>query len=298
VIPTWDAQHPQLFLSTSRQALYHLRWSGSAFVDQHGADFDALAYSRFKYGDGTIARAYANSLCTLFLQNYADWLGAEELPVFTGSAYKALPTAAQHILSAFVEELEDRCHLPNPIEQLHIHRMELSETDFSYLSLERRKLALAKNRFALPSGESVDGRRVVVIDDIRVTGAHEDNLRQLLLTEGASEVYFLYVAEADAISFATEPELEYRLNQCAVPNLEALLACVQSDDFRLNARVAGYLMRYPDSARLTQFFAQLHPLLLSELHTSMLAEGFQQIPAFAKNWQVLEEAVFTPALAV
>lgn len=297
MIPTWDALHPQPFTSTSRQALYHLHWSGSSFADQRGADFDALAYSRFKYGEGTIARAYATSLCSLFLQNHTDWL-AEELPVFTGSAYKALPTAAQHILSAFVEELEYRCQLPNPIEQLHIQRMELSETDFSHLSLERRKLALAKNRFALPIDESVDGRRVVVIDDIRVTGAHEDNLRQLLLTEGASEVCFLYVAEADAISFATEPELEYRLNQCAVPNLEALLVCVQSDDFRLNARVAGYLMRYQDSSKLAQFFAQLHPLQLSELHTSMLQEGFHQISAFAKNWQVLTEAVFTPALVV
>jgi hypothetical protein len=48
------------------------------------------------------------------------------------------------------------------------------DKDFSLLSPEQRAAAMATNRIALPPPRALAGRHLLVVDDCRITGAHED----------------------------------------------------------------------------------------------------------------------------
>ena len=272
-----------------RHALHQLGWNGDAFVDLNGQAFDPTAYSRFKYGNGEATRHYARQLADVFLSELGDWLAdADRLPVLSGSAYKVMPTAAQYLVQFFAERLERKS---GPLDRLHIYRQEVPEKDFSHLPYERRIKALAGNHYRLTETWRLKGRRLIVLDDIRVTGAHEANLTRLLNASKVSEVCFLYIAQAEPDSFATTPELEHRLNQYALPGLDALRELWLAPDFCLNARIAGLLMRWPNLDELEAFFRTLGYAELRKLQKQMEAEGFHKIASFDANWDRLRKAL-------
>src|SRR5262245_38739843 len=61
---------------------------------------DSLEYSRFKYGDGAVARDYGDQLARLALKNSAlrRWAGPL---VVTSSAFDVVPTAAHSMVAPF-----------------------------------------------------------------------------------------------------------------------------------------------------------------------------------------------------
>lgn len=140
-----------------------------------GRTFDEITYSKFKYGDGKIAIQYSLALCDLLVNS--NILIANE-PVFvSGSAYDTVPTAATNIAESLLTALKvnGRCAIP-----LRIH-CNAYTGDYGAMDTETRASVLAGNglRIDRAIAQQLQGKKLIIVDDIRITGNHETALERL-----------------------------------------------------------------------------------------------------------------------
>ena len=69
---------------------------------------------------------------------------------------------------------------------MRIGRASHIDKDFSLLSPEQRAAVMASNSLALPPHAALAGRHLVVVDDCRITGAHEGNVLRALEESGGA----------------------------------------------------------------------------------------------------------------
>ena len=207
----------------------------------------AQGYSLFKHGDSRFARVYGRALGDLWLVAS----GAGEPAVYvTSSGFGAVAPAAHSLVRPFVQRVGRQL----PVRSFEVRRRGISAGDYAQMTPGARRVAVSSSCMQVAGDLDLRGARVVALDDIRVTGTHEQAMDECLLTAGAATIDHVYVVDAHA--FAAEPTVESRLNLAAVPDVDALLEVVDGRSFVPNARVcrrvmqleAGQLARFVDQA--------------------------------------------------
>lgn len=281
-------------MKTSVVSVYDLDHNQGRIVDQDLEVFDAEAYSRFKYGDANAARQYAGELCTAMLVHLDEIDPIDEL-VVTSSAFKTVPTAAYAIKEAFVPILgaaRPDLHIVN----LKIDREVVRDTDYSNMTLEERQRASRSNGLSIPAElhESLEGSTLLAIDDIRITGSHEEALSDLLGAHEIGHTIFGYVAVLDAEIAEAYPQTEFDLNHAVVKGLGDVIDIIRSGQFMLNARTCKFLLsQEPD--KLCEVLEYVDNSTLSEIWTAMLDDGYSHMPQFAAQFERLQNVLFERA---
>ena len=263
-------------------ALFHLTRQADIVFDQAGNLFDAYAYSRFKYGSAYMARQYALQLYRLLRQHHAElW----QIPTLwlTSSAYKFVPTASDS-LAHYLWEHWLKKTAASPIEKVKISRSLLFPADYGNLSQEERKQIMSKVDLhfddALHTSQPKD---LLIIDDIRITGAHEHRLLEFAERQGFERIYFAYIAH---LSPKAEPTTEHWLNHTAIRDLEDLWDLWQLEGCLLNARICKFLLSYPDAKALEKFAKALPATLAAKIAEGMWQDGYADMEMYAENWKI------------
>lgn len=250
-------------------------------------ELDRETYSKFKYGSIEASKQLAARL-SQFLETSISF-EASQKPLFTSSAFKHIPTASNLLTSHLLQILSPT----NSLERIKVHRMNISDHDYAKLSAADRFEHSRQVKLYVETTELV-GRDVIVVDDVYFTGAHERNLIQLL-SPYARSVTFLYLINLED---AADSMMESNLNQYGISSIWDISNSIAVGDFQLNARTAKYLLGYPDSESLLQFFEAQSVEWLADFSEAIHAEGFQYFPAFSSNLKVLEESLMiTPWLS-
>lgn len=262
-----------------RLPLYLITATETGYINQHGNTFDANFYSRFKYGSHSNAAGYARELSMKVFSQYHKW--KDEEVFITGSAYKVAPTASGAIADIMFEYL--RPHFLN-LRQVKINRESLFPNDYGSLSLSERNELMEQNRLWVDA-ELLQGKKLIVVDDLRVTGAHEKKIMQLMggIVE---ELLFVYVGQLVGEYL---PCTESRINHAAIQSVKDLRDIIDEGNFHINARICKYLLSYQDTAGLHSFLKGLSVDVLEGLHNCICGDGYDQMPEYSRNFGYLKE---------
>ncbi|HHG83433.1 MAG TPA: hypothetical protein ENJ82_01690 [Bacteroidetes bacterium] len=266
------------------------------------ADALAAEYSRMKYGDPAAARSISQELAKLLLRerSFQDLVfpdGKREL-VVAASAYGSIPPSAVGLMEELHPILE-RAGLS--VKTIKIERQGgFSRMDYDALDRETREKVVQSRRLSLDAAaiETLKGQVVLLVDDLRSTGAHERALIQLLTEKTeVKAIVCLYWIGFSAPLDAEGPEHEAGINHAYISRLDDLAPTFfqAEDPPRLNARVLKFILRggRDEKGDRLGFFRQLPIITALRLYEAALSrDGYFYRPDFREGFRILEDFLF------
>jgi len=159
--------------------------------------FSPARYSRYKYGSVAAAEVFAQALAAAVAERHPELACAPRL-LMASSPYTYVPTAATTLarrLQPVLNAARARCGLPGaPLVQ--VDRVTPAAGDYGTLSASAREGRMAANALSFrrfPPGR-VCGAHLLIVDDVRVTGAHQRCLMRASDELPLAARAFLYLA--------------------------------------------------------------------------------------------------------
>jgi FMN phosphatase YigB (HAD superfamily) len=266
------------------------RYSVHSLVSKHSLPISAEKYSRFKFGDLSIAKMYALELFECFINNHSQWLQLNNRPiVIYSSPYSSIPTSSYYLTKYFFDSLKgylsDVLKLNTQVLFGKINRCQTYSEDYGAMSSEQR-YNLIKNDTYVFSEEPREDWRLVFIDDISITGTHQRVIEDIMkLNNYSNESLFLYYSKLD--NPIIDPVIENELNYNYVNSSNKLLEIIYSGSFGLTTRAVKYILMLPES----DFNVFAHSLLqnnridfISEIISASKSNGYDSIDIFNNNF--------------
>ena len=268
-------------------ALYRLDQDGGAAIP---GPFDAALYSRYKYGSAAAADSFARALGQAFLDRYRR-LAHQPRLLIAASPYRRVPTAANALAVRFATVLNDaragRGVPPAPL--VRIERIAATSGDYGTLPAEARTRLMAANALSFDRlRPHAHGAHLIVVDDVKVTGAHQRCLiRASEALPFASRTFAHIAAFGPAGPERPDPALEDRLNHAAVSTLDDLADIVADADFTWNVRVCKFLLCPANRDGLPSFLTRMTDPFVRELRRNSLIDGYARMPAYRESHAII-----------
>lgn len=222
-------------------ALYSLNGPNLVADEFCSLPFSFVRYSRYKYGSVAATDTFARALGTAFGERHPELARAPRL-LMASSPYTYVPTAATTLarrMQPVLNAARARYGLP-PAPLVQVDRISTSAGDYGTLSAQARDRHMAANglSFRRFRPEQVRDAHLLVVDDVRVTGAH-----QRCLMRASQELPLVTRNFLDIASFPSpasgyfDPTQEDALNHAAIKTLDDLAGIVEAGDFAWNVRV-------------------------------------------------------------
>jgi hypothetical protein len=271
-----------------------LYWLNETGVPVHAASarpFVAADYSRYKYGATACGAVFALALADAF-QRACPRVAEAPCLLIASAPYKYVPTAAHALARAFADDLNQRRYFRSlpPARLIKIGRQHLSPDDYGQFSNEQRRALMQTNPLLLDRTLLQDAH-LVVIDDLKVTGAHQDCL--IDATDGLPLLSrtFLYIAKFLAPPGALDPTIEDQLNHSFAKKLADVMEIVRSPDFAWNARLCRFLLSARNRAELPAFLMRMPDRFLLDLSEKSRGDGYDVMDAYRKSYMLLQMAL-------
>ncbi len=250
----------------------------------------ALAYSRFKYGSISDAVFFGHALARQIIEHFPHWLDqSKEIKLLlAASAYHYLPTAAV-ALTDYIGQLLDYyryMHQLPPLPRVQLVRVEPFAGEYARLDYKQRQRVMQENKIYIDK-HIFENARLIVADDLKLTGLHEHLLLETLSKTNIHEILLLYIIQNDKQAETIDTRIEETLNNCAITVPSDLLPLILSNNFRVNARVAKFLLQQPAGTAMADFWQSSPLYFRQELLRMVLAEGYATMPAFAAGFKLL-----------
>jgi len=254
--------------------------------------FDPFEYSKFKYGSTEIAKRYGVALAEKFITVYGEQMIASNSSstnlMISTSAFKYCPSASASVTNYFQDHVNWWLYKKGkkPMNKNQIFRCETTEGDYGKLSSDQRQVLMMQNNYSVDMNR-LRGGTFLVLDDIRITGAHEQKVQHFLRDSGVETLFLLYVAMFETPPL--NPGVESMVNDCWIKGrLSCVASIINSGHFTLNARVCKFLLSYKDLTELRLFFLQCPQKLIYDVFVSTVGDGY----CFMKEYGILETATY------
>ena len=264
--------------------------------------YESQLYSRMKYGDPVATWRIANAVRERLFGHplWQVWSENGQKVVMASSAYGSVPTAAHWVSENLQTMLKE--------DGLGVTRMKFEREggfgchSYSQMDLAKRREVLQERRIWLEGPELAEGATLLVFDDLRSTGAHEESLRKVVEDHPAiSRVVFLYFIGFSSALSKSQPQQEDALNHSLVRTPEDLLQMTRSSQSPLliNARLVRFLLRA--GAQDPDGFVALLPKLPEDfLRAVLLAansrDGYANQAAYVKGFELLQSYLTVASL--
>jgi len=206
-------------------------------------------YSTMKLGVAASADHYARLLVPLVERAIATDPGCRDWAL-TAPGTDALPAGANLLCEAVDAQLRDRLPPGVAVRRIDIrqhpadprHR-ELARADrYSRLAWTERRRSRAYWHSLLIDEPAFGGRPVIFVNDINVTGAQRDGMRQWFARLGAASIAWIYIVDVDEDVGRAAPELENAINESTPLSVEQLAELLGGDGIRLTSKGLGRLL--------------------------------------------------------
>ena len=260
-------------------------------------DFDARKlpfapadYARLKYGDDEIASRFGHELADTFYEQHRGALLIEPVVVIP-SPYNYVENAATIMTKHFVRRLN---HLlvgdtGRHVDYATIQRKVNYTGDFGLLDADARRQLIGGDNFYLHEG-FFSGKTLLLVDDVRITGAHEDRLMGLISDSKKlrkSHIHFLYYGRL--CGDETRNDVEAYLNSAEM-TLDGFLDMQRQPNNHLIVRPIKWLMRMP-AVEFERFLRNACPRTIMRLYDGCLGEGYYAVPDYQINFLALKAKI-------
>jgi len=289
--------------------LHTIKVFGDYFFDAETETlFDACNYSMFKYGAGTVARQYGYALCRRFVEEYSLWFGEQDNGAIveadrsakkngiyiTCSPFKVAPTAS-HAVALYFHDALNKVLVARGLPTatlFKIDRLTVLEGDYGKLSEASRRDVMGKNSLSLPQHIDLRASNLIIIDDIRITGSHEEAVLKTVMEQQPQRICKMFVALFEQ-GGKEKAHMEAKLNNTIVKNLTDLNNVIKGmrSNYILNARVCKFLLSQPDIAALKQFLVRQPIHLVKQMYDYMLADGYSEMSSYKSQFEVVKNVV-------
>jgi hypothetical protein len=272
-------------------SLYFLDGTDAATVMSSSPPFSAAQYSRYKYGSVAAAEAFARALGEAFCECCPELVRVPKL-LMTSSPYTYVPTAATTLarsLQPVLNAVRAETGLP-PAPLVQVDRIGASAGDYGTLSAQARNRRMAANvlSFRRFPPDQVRGALLLVIDDVRVTGAHQRSVMRASEDMPFLARTFLYIAcFRRAAGNRFDPTQENALNHAAVKTLGDLAGIVTDSDFSWNVRVCKFVLDPANRGGLPGFLGEMPGWFVRDLHRNSCRDGYARMAAYAPSHEVV-----------
>jgi PRTase ComF-like len=277
-------------IPTHEFALYSLGGTAAA-ADGGSPPFSPDRYSRYKYGSVTVADAFARALWTAFCEHRPELARAPRL-LLASSPYAHVPAAATTLarrLQPLLNAARTRYGLA-PAPLLQVDRVSTSAGDYGVLSAQARNRLMAGNDLSFrrfPPGQVRDAH-LLIVDDVRVTGAHQRCLTRATEQLPLTARTFLYIASFQRPADGCfDPTQEDALNHAAVKTLDDLAGIVESGDFAWNVRVCKFVLSPANYPGLPEFLRRMPGWFVRGLHRNSCQDGYARMDQYAASYAVV-----------
>jgi hypothetical protein len=274
-------------IPTREFALYSLGGPSPAANGNSRLPFSPAHYSRYKYGSVAAAETFARALGAAFCEAHPELALAPRL-LMTSSPYAHVPAAAATLARRLrpVLNAARAAHRLGPVPLLRVDRISTTAGDYGTLSAQARDLHMAGNTLSFRRfrPEQVRGAHLLVVDDVRVTGAHQRCLMRASEELPLRARTFLYIAafrgQADG---CFDPAQEDALNHAAVRTLDDLAAIVEAGDFAWNVRACKFVLKPGNYAELPRFLRRMPGWFVRGLHRNSCRDGYARMDQYAAS---------------
>lgn len=269
----------------------HTNFFLHTFTNKEDIPFSQKQYSQFKFGCQLSAKDMGERLAVAFFEKHQEDLAGHEC-VVVPSPYDYVKNAASCMAEFFFHKLlhlMQDAKIDNKVHWYHISRKPSYTKDFGFLNEEQRRSLLKNDKFYLNS-EFLDDKLIILIDDVYITGAHEDMLKSVLSAKcNPSKVIFTYYGKKIGKEF---PEVEAHLNFYAIQSIQDFINLFKKQSTFILIRPIKYVL-----SRSEKEFS----ILLKKLNTAKLnvllehahAEGYHLKPEYINNINKLREKIRT-----
>lgn len=257
--------------------------------------FSAEEYSRFKHGSKKCARKMGIELAESYIdsslfQHYADHYSDKQIVVLS-SPYNFVPTATYAMKDYFMSVLNTELFKNNiqPAQECKIVRGYSYVADYSTMSYHDRKKSISGDVFHVDASFLKD-KYCIFIDDIRITGSHEDCVIDMLssyeITNNIVGALFMYYAiKTDP---AVNPSIEDALNRAYVKDLKSISRIIQEDGFLFNTRNIKFILNTP-SEEFKWFLAFQKASFVETLYRLAIGNSYNKLEEFQQNFEHINE---------
>ena len=272
-------------IPTREFALYALGGPSPAANGSCRLPFSPERYSRYKYGSVAAAETFARALGAAFCEAHQEVALAPRL-LMASSPYAHVPAAAT-ALARGLQPVLNAARAANrldPVPLLRVDRIAASAGDYGTLSAQARDLHMAANvlSFRRFPPEQVRGAHLLVVDDVRVTGAHQRCLMRASEAMPFAARTFLYIAAFPGQpSGCFDPAQEDALNHAAVETLDQLAEIVEAEDFAWNVRVCKFTLGPANRGELPRFLRRMPDWFLRDLYRNSCRDGYARMAPYA-----------------
>jgi hypothetical protein len=274
-------------IPTREFALYSLGNPGSATSEGGRPPFSPSRYSRYKYGSVAAAETFARALGAAFCRRHPDLALAPRL-LMVSSPYAHVPAAATTLarrLRPVLNAARARNGLA-PVPLLRVDRIGTPAGDYGTLSAQARDLLMAANVLSFRRFRSAPVRdaHLLVVDDVRVTGAHQRCLMRASEDLPLAGRAFLYIAAfRGSPNGCFDPTQEDALNHAAVKTLDDLAGIVEAGDFAWNVRVCKFTLSPANRDDLPRFLRGIPDWFVHGLYRNSCRDGYARMGPYAQS---------------
>ena len=239
-------------------------------------------YSKFKHGSRTIARLFGKSLSQV-----ADFQN-DKTYVFFSAPFNNIPTASNALKDYFISNCSKQFLDKNiSIKSGRIYREYSYDDDYGNMNKEERMKAISSDIFSIDKSNINPTDVLVFVDDIKITGSHEERIKELIQREGiTNEVIFVYLA----VYTGSDPTIEHRLNHHSVNNLKTLNTIIRNEEFIFNTRVVKYILR-ADIEEFVSFITYQSDTFQETLFNLSVLNEYNKNPKYKTNFEILNNLI-------
>lgn len=268
----------------------NLSYSLHKITDKNNCPFCETEYSKFKFGDSTVAQKFADELFEGFIAKHADIILAHDEVVILPSPYHSIPTASNYLTSYFKLRMNAYLYSHNKkaLSESKIYRNQTYTTDYGSLSFADRVKLIANDTYYIDRNY-INGKLCLFMDDIKITGSHE-LIVQKILDEYDVQGQFVFVYYGELINKDIHPNIENYYNYFYVKDVESLASVINAPSFVFNTRTVKYILKL-EEADFKALLDIINPDVLPQLFNLAVSNNYHIIEDYRDNLHHINQSL-------
>ena len=256
-----------------------------SFASMDTLPFRAEDYSKLKFGSDAVARAFGHQLAETFFHQHSAELLTQNCVVIP-SPYNFVENAATVMAKHFTDRLNHLLANANGknVEWSIIHRKVSYTNDYGFLSKAKRRELIDNDLFYLNKDFLAD-KTLIFIDDVLITGTHEDKLIEILdKNHLTNRTFFAYYAKYEKGEVGAD--IEAQLNFAGISEVCDFVALTKQPDHHLIVRPIKYMLSQ-DPKIFAAVIKDLDVSFARKMYYGSVGEGYHCIPKYQDNFRQL-----------